>query len=103
MSGDTEQLTSISAPDPLKEELSPSEALDEALEPQYIGELPGSIARRIDIHKRMAVGMKCKRLVDWGRLQHLRFIGMDAEIVRYVGPDITGESHLLLAKRRSES
>ncbi|GIL88710.1 hypothetical protein Vretimale_17287 [Volvox reticuliferus] len=46
---------------------------------------------------RMAVGQKCKQLIDAGRLDWLRQRFRSAELVSYIGPEVTGENRLLLA------
>ncbi|GIL60782.1 hypothetical protein Vafri_15223 [Volvox africanus] len=46
---------------------------------------------------RMAVGQKCKQLIDAGRLDWLRRRFRVVELVSYIGPEVTGENRLLLA------
>lgn len=47
--------------------------------------------------RRIAVGQKCKALIDRGRLAWLQELGCQAESVLYVPPDVSGENRLLLA------
>ncbi|GAB4817542.1 hypothetical protein N2152v2_004588 [Parachlorella kessleri] len=48
--------------------------------------------------ERMAVGHKCKRLIDYGRMLWLQQQGFKAELVAYVPPEVSGENRLLLAR-----
>ncbi|KXZ52615.1 hypothetical protein GPECTOR_9g660 [Gonium pectorale] len=47
--------------------------------------------------RRMAVGQICKQVIDAGRLDWLRSRFRSAELVSYIGPEVTGENRLLLA------
>ncbi|GFR49794.1 hypothetical protein Agub_g11732 [Astrephomene gubernaculifera] len=47
--------------------------------------------------RRMAVGQMCKQLIDAGRLEWLQGRFQSAELVSYIGPEVTGENRLLLA------
>lgn len=47
--------------------------------------------------ERIAVGQKCKRLIDAARALWLREQGFKAGIVSYVAPEVSGENQLLLA------
>lgn len=51
--------------------------------------------------ERVAIGMKCKRLVDTGRMDFLRQAGWDVSLSQYVAPSISGENVLLLATHPS--
>lgn len=46
---------------------------------------------------RMVIGQKCKQLIDVGRLDWLRLWFGSAELVHYIGSEVTGENRLLLA------
>eukprot|EP00250_Pteridium_aquilinum_P000447 c10490_g1_i1 orf=110-1522(+) len=46
---------------------------------------------------RAELGLKCKKLLDVGRLYWLMQMGMKAKLVAYVSPEITPENTLLLA------
>ncbi|EFJ48142.1 hypothetical protein VOLCADRAFT_117653 [Volvox carteri f. nagariensis] len=52
---------------------------------------------RIPRAVRMALGQKCKQLIDAGRLEWLQRRFRRAEMVSYIGPEVTGENRLLLA------
>ena len=52
--------------------------------------------------ERVAVGKKCQRLLDHGRVQWLTQLGLEAELVRYVGEEVTPENRLLLARCRDD-
>lgn len=56
------------------------------------------ILSNMEVAKRAALGFKCKRIIDIGRLMWLRERGLDAKLVRYVPPSISPENHLLIAK-----
>lgn len=47
--------------------------------------------------EKMAVGRRCKRLIDAARLRWLRRQGFTAALVRYVPSAVSGENRLLLA------
>lgn len=47
---------------------------------------------------RAAFGLKCKDIIDMGRVLWLRERGLVAELVKYVPPRISPENHLLIAK-----
>ncbi|KAG2451847.1 hypothetical protein HYH02_003623 [Chlamydomonas schloesseri] len=58
---------------------------------------PFDPATRLPRARRMAVGQMCKQLIDRGRLEWLRDKYARAELVCYIGPEVTGENRLLLA------
>jgi hypothetical protein len=47
--------------------------------------------------ERVAIGQSCKRLLDAGRREAFREAGLQCEIVRFIGEEITPENTLLLA------
>lgn len=47
--------------------------------------------------RKIAVGQRCKRLIDAARLRWLRRQGFEASIVKYVPSNVSGENRLLLA------
>ncbi|PNH01156.1 hypothetical protein TSOC_012968, partial [Tetrabaena socialis] len=59
--------------------------------------MPYDPTSRLPRARRMAVGAMCKQLLDAGRLDWLRSRFRSAELVSYVGPEVTGENRLLLA------
>lgn len=48
--------------------------------------------------ERAALGYKCKRIIDMGRLTWLRKRGLNTQLVRYVPSSISPENYLLMAK-----
>lgn len=54
-------------------------------------------ARCLSRIERMALGQKCKQLIEAGRLEWMRGRFGACELVCYVGPEVTGENRLLLA------
>ncbi len=59
-------------------------------------------ASLVDLHlgRKMAVGMKCKHLIDQGRLEWLNGVAsvQRAELISYVPPSVSGECRLLIAR-----
>ena len=53
----------------------------------------------LDPTERLAVGRACKVVLDLGRREALRAVGLRCELVRYCGSEITLENRLLLAWR----
>jgi tRNA:m4X modification enzyme len=53
----------------------------------------------LDAAQRFALGKKCKRLIDMGRLLWLREKGMQAKLVEYIADTVSPENKVLLAKR----
>lgn len=53
----------------------------------------------MDATQRFALGKKCKRLIDMGRLLWLRERGMQAKLVEYIADTVSPENKVLLAKR----
>lgn len=51
--------------------------------------------------ERRELGLRCRRLIDTGRMQWLSLRGMDAKLVRYVPESVSPENSLLLARRPS--
>lgn len=47
--------------------------------------------------RRMAVGQKCKELLDLGRWHWLRRVCPGAQLVEYIEPEVSGENRLLVA------
>lgn len=47
--------------------------------------------------QRITVGQRCKRLLDFGRIEWLRRRGLSACSVQYVQPHVSGENRLLVA------
>ncbi|EDW84589.2 uncharacterized protein Dwil_GK13057 [Drosophila willistoni] len=62
-------------------------------------ELAESINQRLSREEREEIGYQCKRILDYGRLEHLRSNGFEASLKFYVPSDITLENVVLLAKR----
>lgn len=48
--------------------------------------------------ERAALGFKCKRIIDMGRLMWLRKLGLNTQLVRYVPSTISPENYLIIAK-----
>ncbi|KAH8361878.1 hypothetical protein KR200_006262 [Drosophila serrata] len=55
--------------------------------------------QRLSREEREKIGQQCKRILDYGRLEHLRSQGYQAELKFYVPRDVTLENVVLLAKR----
>ncbi|KAG0564589.1 hypothetical protein KC19_8G123200 [Ceratodon purpureus] len=53
----------------------------------------------MDATQRFALGKKCKRLIDMGRLLWVREKGMQAKLVEYIADTVSPENKVLLAKR----
>lgn len=53
----------------------------------------------MDATERFALGKKCKRLIDMGRLLWVREKGMQAKLVEYIADTVSPENKVLLAKR----
>lgn len=68
-------------------------------EKERVDGIIGDISDWLAAADRAALGLKCKQLLDVGRLCWLRQNGMDAKFVSYVPPKITPENKLLLARR----
>lgn len=58
---------------------------------------PSSSPHKISEAQKLAYGLACKRLIDWGRLQFLKKAGLNAELVLYCPPSITPENACLIA------
>ena len=58
---------------------------------------------REDPERRRRVGRMCKRLIDLGRIEYLRSLGLSAEIVHYCPPEVSPENALILAWREREN
>ncbi|KAH8383828.1 hypothetical protein KR009_010721, partial [Drosophila setifemur] len=58
-------------------------------------------AQRLSREEREQIGLQCKRLLDFGRLQHLRSRGYEADLKFYVPRDVTLENVVLLARPSS--
>ncbi|BFF92996.1 tRNA:m(4)X modification enzyme TRM13 homolog [Drosophila madeirensis] len=63
---------------------------------EELGEPP---TQRLTREQREQIGYQCKRILDHGRLEHLRANGFEASLKFYVPRDITLENVVLLAKR----
>ncbi|KAI8984281.1 methyltransferase TRM13-domain-containing protein [Mycotypha africana] len=50
-----------------------------------------------DIAERKSIGLKCKRVLDIGRLKYLQSFGFDAQLVYYVDPETSLENCALIA------
>lgn len=50
--------------------------------------------------QRKELGVRCKRILDHGRVQYLRKLGFVADLVYYVGKDKSLENLALVARRR---
>lgn len=46
------------------------------------------------------IGLKCKRLIDYGRMQYLKKHGYQSELFYYVDSGVTLEDVVLLAKKQ---
>ncbi|XP_017856585.1 PREDICTED: tRNA:m(4)X modification enzyme TRM13 homolog [Drosophila arizonae] len=55
--------------------------------------------QRLSREQRELIGYQCKRVLDYGRLEHLRANGYQASLKFYVSRDVTLENVILLAKR----
>ena len=66
-------------------------------EPESAG--TGAPADVLSRDERQRIGMLCKRLIDYGRLQWLRQQGFEAEAVCFVDSAVSGENMLLLGAR----
>jgi tRNA:m4X modification enzyme len=53
----------------------------------------------VDHSERIAIGRKCKDLLDHGRLLWLERSGLKVKTVKYISSTITPENKLLLARR----
>lgn len=53
--------------------------------------------RALTREQKIAVGRRCKRLIDAARLRWLRRQGFEASLVKYVPSEVSGENRLLLA------
>ncbi|XP_064549757.1 tRNA:m(4)X modification enzyme TRM13 homolog [Drosophila montana] len=60
---------------------------------------PQEPTQRLDREQRELIGYQCKRILDHGRLEHLRANGYQASLKFYVPRDVTLENVVLLAKR----
>ncbi|KAI8045936.1 tRNA:m(4)X modification enzyme TRM13 homolog [Drosophila gunungcola] len=58
-----------------------------------------SNTQRLSREEREKIGQQCKRVLDYGRLEHLRSHGYQAELKFYVPRDVTLENVVLLARR----
>lgn len=63
----------------------------------------GLVSSGLPRQDRQQIGMLCKRLIDYGRLQWLKEQGMQAELVRFVDPSVSGENCLILGRQRCAS
>jgi len=54
--------------------------------------------QRLSREEREKIGQQCKRVLDYGRLDHLRSHGYHAELKFYVSKDVTLENVVLLAR-----
>lgn len=52
--------------------------------------------------RRVAIGQRCKRLIDAARLRWLRRQGFQASLVKYVPSGVSGENRLLVATAAGE-
>lgn len=57
--------------------------------------------QRLTRQEREQIGQQCKRVLDYGRLEHLRSHGYQAELKFYVPRDVTLENVVLLARPTS--
>ncbi|XP_034488173.1 tRNA:m(4)X modification enzyme TRM13 homolog [Drosophila innubila] len=55
--------------------------------------------QRLNREERELIGYQCKRVLDYGRLEHLKANGYDASLKFYVPRDVTLENVILLARR----
>ncbi|KAH8407241.1 hypothetical protein KR222_011125 [Zaprionus bogoriensis] len=67
----------------------------EALEQQP----PQEATQRLNREQRELIGYQCKRVLDHGRVEHLRAQGYDAALKFYVEREVTLENVVLLAQR----
>ncbi|KAH8295144.1 hypothetical protein KR018_007907 [Drosophila ironensis] len=63
------------------------------------GQPEEATAQRLGREEREEIGLQCKRLLDFGRLQHLRSKGYQAELKFYVPREMTLENVVLVAQR----
>ena len=46
---------------------------------------------------KLAYGLACKRLIDWGRMEYLKAAGLKSELVLYCPPSISPENACVIA------
>lgn len=49
------------------------------------------------------IGLKCKNLMNWGRLQFIKDIGFDCALHYYINSDITPENVCIVARNKNTS
>ncbi|XP_060645212.1 tRNA:m(4)X modification enzyme TRM13 homolog [Drosophila nasuta] len=57
------------------------------------------VSQRLSREERELIGYQCKRVLDFGRLEHLKTNGYEASLKFYVPRDVTLENVILLARR----
>ena len=68
-----------------------------AVEEVGVGEGVHVVGGKLSDEEKEALGRKCKRLLDWGRVLWLREQGLEAQLVHYCDPSASPENCLLLA------
>ena len=68
-----------------------------AVEEEGEGEGVHVVGGKLSDEEKEALGRKCKRLLDWGRVLWLREQGLEAQLVHYCDPSASPENCLLLA------
>mmetsp|Transcript_8438 Transcript_8438/g.11795 ORF Transcript_8438/g.11795 Transcript_8438/m.11795 type:complete len:313 (+) Transcript_8438:87-1025(+) len=75
----------------LQDEQCPQEAIEETVEDCISGHV-----------RRAALGLMCKRLIDWGRVRFVeRYLGLQTELVLHVDATISPENCLLIAYKKT--
>ncbi|GMH33104.1 hypothetical protein BSKO_00938 [Bryopsis sp. KO-2023] len=64
------------------------------------GDFNGNFWRGLSVEYRMAIGAKCKRLIDEGRWQWLKDLSWNAQLVEYVSAKVSPENKLLVVVPR---
>ncbi|KAJ7524021.1 hypothetical protein O6H91_18G073300 [Diphasiastrum complanatum] len=66
------------------------------------GERLNEVKQLLDKRERKALGMKCKQILDCGRLLWLKQNGLEVKFVQYVSENVSPENKLLLARWQHE-
>jgi tRNA:m4X modification enzyme len=53
----------------------------------------------LDKTEKEIVGRKCKRIIDWGRLEYLKNNGYKVSLVHYIPKEFSIENALLIARK----
>ena len=82
---------------PEADEETSADASEEHAAPQAPLDCTVPLALKEDPIRRAAVGRMCKRLIDLGRVEYLRSIGLEAELMHYCDAALSPENCLILA------